>query len=170
MDWAYTGVNRTVARNAGPECAHYLNPTWRIVETVIVLTISVAILIWSCKKIQLPPAVYVRKDSGARMVLLILMCIIWGMEIGYKFSSRTVIYLLNPCHVTTAIQVNKTICIFIHELVIQTLMTCSIHVFSLTSILYVKALTLLLACSKKTVFIEETRMNNCSEISSEENA
>lgn len=33
------------------------------------------------------------------------MSVIWGMEIGYKFSSRTVIYLLNPCHVTTAIQI-----------------------------------------------------------------
>lgn len=112
MDWAYSGVNKTVARNAGPECANYLNPTWRIVETVIVLTISLFILIWSYRKIKLPVATYTRKDSCARMVLLILMCIIWGMEIGYKFSSRTVIYLLNPCHVTTAIQVSN---IYLHE-------------------------------------------------------
>ncbi|KAJ8955641.1 hypothetical protein NQ318_001472 [Aromia moschata] len=43
--------------------------------------------------------------QGGRRTLLVLMCLIWGMEIGYKFSSRTVIYLLNPCHVTTAIQI-----------------------------------------------------------------
>lgn len=50
MDWAYSGVNKTVARNAGPECANYLNPIWRVVETVIVLTISIYLFIWSYKK------------------------------------------------------------------------------------------------------------------------
>ncbi|KAK9869642.1 hypothetical protein WA026_003389 [Henosepilachna vigintioctopunctata] len=33
------------------------------------------------------------------------MSIVWGMEIGYKLTTRTLIYLLNPCHVTTAIQI-----------------------------------------------------------------
>lgn len=38
-------------------------------------------------------------------MLVILLALLWGMEIGFKFASRTVIYLLNPCHVTTLIQV-----------------------------------------------------------------
>lgn len=114
MDWAYGGANKTVARNAGPECEQYLNPKWRFFETVIVLVFAVVLFKWSYKKITLPPSEsYTRKDTKGRQLLLVLMCIIWGMEIGYKFSSRTVIYLLNPCHVTTAIQVAKTVDILV---------------------------------------------------------
>lgn len=105
MDWAYSGVNATVPRNAGPECAEFLNPTRRRIETVIVLAAAWGIFKWGLNRITLPTAAYVRRDRGGRRALLVLMSIIWGMEIGYKFSSKTVIYLLNPCHVTTAIQV-----------------------------------------------------------------
>lgn len=105
MDWAYSGVNTTVPRNAGPECAEYLSPTRRRIETVIVLIAAVGLFEWGYNRISLPTAAYIRRDRGGRRALLVLMSIIWGMEIGYKFSSKTVIYLLNPCHVTTAIQI-----------------------------------------------------------------
>ncbi|GJQ70019.1 hypothetical protein Trydic_g22510 [Trypoxylus dichotomus] len=105
MDWAYSGVNKTVPRNAGPECADFLNPIWRRIETVIVLAIAVSCFRWGYSRVTLPTAAYVRRDRGGRRALLVLMSLIWGMEIGYKFSSSTVIYLLNPCHVTTAIQI-----------------------------------------------------------------
>lgn len=120
MEWAYSGVNKTVPRNAGPECADFLNPTWRRIETVIVLTLATIIFKWSYKRITLPTSVYVRRDRGGRRALLVLMSLIWGMEIGYKFSSRTVIYLLNPCHVTTAIQViGYFILFFLYEIPFQ---------------------------------------------------
>ena len=105
MEWAYSGVNKTVPRNAGPECAEFMNPIWRRIETVFVLAFAVTLFKWSYSRISLPTVVYVRRDRRGRRTLLVMMSLIWGMEIGYKFSSRTVIYLLNPCHVTTAIQV-----------------------------------------------------------------
>ncbi|RZB39998.1 TMEM164 domain containing protein, partial [Asbolus verrucosus] len=105
MEWAYSGVNKTVPRNAGPECAGFMNPTWRRIETVFVLAFAVTLFRWSYSRIALPTVVYVRRDRRGRRTLLVMMSLIWGMEIGYKFSSRTVIYLLNPCHVTTAIQI-----------------------------------------------------------------
>ncbi|XP_018569915.1 transmembrane protein 164-like [Anoplophora glabripennis] len=107
MDWAYSGVNKTVPRNAGPECAGFMNPIWRCVDTAVVLVLAVWLFKWSYPKLTLPTAAYVRRDRGGRRTLLVLMCLIWGMEIGYKFSSRTVIYLLNPCHVATAIQCSE---------------------------------------------------------------
>lgn len=108
MDWLYDGVNKTVARNAGPECANFLSPRWRFIESVIVLCAVSLLFLWSYQKVTLPTQNYVKKDRIGKVILLILMSIVWGMEIGYKFSSRTVIYLLNPCHVTTAIQVKNT--------------------------------------------------------------
>lgn len=107
MEWAYSGVNKTVPRNAGPECAEFMNPTWRLIDTVLVLAFAVTLFKWSYSRITLPTVVYVRRDRRGRRALLVMMSLIWGMEIGYKFSSRTVIYLLNPCHITTAIQVIK---------------------------------------------------------------
>lgn len=40
-----------------------------------------------------------------KQVLLVLMTFVLGLELGFKFASRTVIYLLNPCHITTIMQV-----------------------------------------------------------------
>lgn len=105
MDWAYSGVNKTVPRNAGPECANFMYPVWRKIETCLVIAFGIALFKWSYPRLSLPATTYVRRDRAGRRTLLVLMSLIWGMEIGYKFSSRTVIYLLNPCHVTTAIQV-----------------------------------------------------------------
>lgn len=106
MDWLYDGVNTTVPRNAGPECAAYMNPTWRKIETTFLLVVAIKLFDWSYRRISIAPINYGKREMGSfKVILLIAMCVIWGMEIGYKFSSRTVIYLLNPCHVTTAIQV-----------------------------------------------------------------
>ncbi|KAL3282669.1 hypothetical protein HHI36_005844 [Cryptolaemus montrouzieri] len=106
MDWAYGGVNTTVPRNAGPECAAYMNPLWRKIETTLILMSAIKLFDWGYRRIKIENINYEKRDIGHfRRFLLVTMCIIWGMEIGYKFSSRTVIYLLNPCHVTTAIQI-----------------------------------------------------------------
>lgn len=106
MDWIHSGVSTAVPRNAGQECADYLNPKWRIIESILALSFA-GWLIYTCyPKLSLPKRIYVRKDSNERRTLLVLMCIVLGLEIGYKFSTKTVIFLLNPCHITTAIQVS----------------------------------------------------------------
>lgn len=108
MDWAYSGVNKTVPRNAGPECANFMFPLWRKIETCLVIALGIGLFKWSLTRLSVvKTGAYVRRDRAGRRTLLVLMSLIWGMEIGYKFSSSTVIYLLNPCHVTTAIQVTE---------------------------------------------------------------
>lgn len=150
FEWAYSGVNKTVPRNAGADCADFMDPTTRKIETVIVIITALIMTIWGYMNISLESRyddntnwkkdtqhssinvkdpdgggggsnynnqhnnynirrnrnnTYYSKNMSTKKALLMLMSLIWGMEIGYKFSSRTVIYLLNPCHVTTAIQV-----------------------------------------------------------------
>lgn len=106
--WAYDGVNSSIPRNIGPECAYYLSPKRRIIETFLVSVFIVTCLVWGYKRIRLPAQVsYISHDRVGRRILLLIMSLVLGMEIGFKFTSRTVVYLLNPCHVTTALQVKK---------------------------------------------------------------
>lgn len=105
FEWAYDGVNASIPRNVGPECANYLTPKRRIIETLFISMFIVIFLVWGYRHINLPTKVsYVNHDRVGRRVLLIIMSLVLGMEIGFKFTSRTVIYILNPCHVTTAVQ------------------------------------------------------------------
>lgn len=41
FEWAYSGANRAVPRNVGPECAYFLSPQRQIIETIIVTAVCV---------------------------------------------------------------------------------------------------------------------------------
>ena len=106
-DWSYLGVNHSIKGNGGPDCVNFLSPQRRIFETIIAVSIGCTSLYWGYKRCTVPPVPKVaREDRGGKRLLLVLMCLVFGIEIGFKFSSRTVIYILNPCHVVTAIQVS----------------------------------------------------------------
>lgn len=105
FEWAYEGVNSSIPRNVGPECAYYISPKRRIIETILISMFIVSCILWGFKRITLPIRMpYMNQDRVGRRVLLIIMSLVFGMEIGFKFSSRTVIYILNPCHITTVLQ------------------------------------------------------------------
>lgn len=105
FEWAYDGVNSSIPRNVGLECANYLTLRRRIIETLLISVFIISCIVWGLKRANLPKnQAYVCQDSVGRRVLLIMMTLVLGMEIGFKFTSRTVIYLLNPCHITTALQ------------------------------------------------------------------
>ena len=78
----------------------------RIIETLFISIFIISFLVWGYRRIKLPSKVsYVNQDCVGRRILLIIMSLVLGMEIGFKFTSRTVIYILNPCHITSAAQV-----------------------------------------------------------------
>ncbi|XP_024946868.1 transmembrane protein 164 isoform X2 [Cephus cinctus] len=104
FEWAYSGVNSSIPRNVGPDCAYYLSPSRKILETIFVTIFIVVTGKWALQRISIPKSVQIDHDRVGRRFLLIFMSLIFGMEIGFKFTSRTVIYLLNPCHVITAVQ------------------------------------------------------------------
>ncbi|KAF4530999.1 hypothetical protein B566_EDAN009743 [Ephemera danica] len=115
-EWAYIGVNGSIPGNGGPQCAAYLYPRTCLVETVYTSLLAAMLIAWGYRRLNLlaPPyytslvpshPVYPASLMLARKGLLLLYCLIWAVEIGFKFASQTVVYLLNPCHVVTVMQI-----------------------------------------------------------------
>uniref|UniRef100_A0A0A9WKZ4 Transmembrane protein 164 n=1 Tax=Lygus hesperus TaxID=30085 RepID=A0A0A9WKZ4_LYGHE len=107
LEWAHQGVNISVPRNGGIECADFLTMKVRTLETIVVMMVFGPLFLWAMKRLTPLPTDWKedRPEPTLKRVLLVAMCLIWGIEIGFKFSSRTVIFLLNPCHITTAMQI-----------------------------------------------------------------
>lgn len=205
LGWAYDGVNASVPRNTGPECAGFLTPSQKLLETAILLplaAIAMKLALARLKPITFrrntpfisTPQHHLQTGSGgslgfrsssishlasssnhnlqhhyqrvgpsghhlepdhrelllqqhhhrrsssveycschrcvsyqpsavssvatlegeapswAKQALLITMTLTLGVELGFKFATRTVIYILNPCHITTLIQIYLLAC------------------------------------------------------------
>lgn len=110
-DWLWGGVDTSLLGNGGEECAAFLSVEKKILEGIGVTVLMFLMMRWSYARLApLPPlgsAAYQVKYEPLKQFLLVTMCIVFGMEIGFKFASRSVIFLLNPCHVVTAIQVSN---------------------------------------------------------------
>ncbi|XP_071949580.1 transmembrane protein 164-like [Antedon mediterranea] len=106
FDWAYAGVDPKFAGNGGPDCVNFLTPKQRTIETVAICLISILEMAIAWKHLKLPS--HIPEERNYRLgkrLLLVLLCLTFGIEIGYKFATRTVIYLLNPCHVLSMVQI-----------------------------------------------------------------
>ncbi|GAB0095459.1 transmembrane protein 164 [Sergentomyia squamirostris] len=105
--WSYDGVNATVPRNCGPECSNYIPVRRQWCESILVTTLSIVALKWAVQRVKpiQRSSAQAPVDSSVKQILLVSMTLIFGLELGFKFASRTVIYVLNPCHITTIIQI-----------------------------------------------------------------
>ncbi|XP_049857192.1 transmembrane protein 164 [Schistocerca gregaria] len=106
FEWVADGVDISVLSYGGPECIAFLSPQMKLLDTLLAFGIACFLINNGYRNISLPDkSVYERNDRGGKRLLLIMVCLIWGIELGFKFATRTMIYLLNPCHVTTAAQI-----------------------------------------------------------------
>ncbi|KAK3523791.1 hypothetical protein QTP70_010038 [Hemibagrus guttatus] len=118
LDWMYGGVDPRFEGNGGPECAAFLPPRQRACESLVFVLLSVAEVIISARNINVSKAHREavrdtkrhKEDSLGKNLLLAALCITFGVEVGFKFATKTVIYLLNPCHVVTMIQIFLLAC------------------------------------------------------------
>uniref|UniRef100_H2ZA31 Transmembrane protein 164 n=1 Tax=Ciona savignyi TaxID=51511 RepID=H2ZA31_CIOSA len=126
LDWLYNGVDFSIAGNGGPECVAYISPIHRMWETAIVVICSVVEILIAVKYIRKNISQKETDDSlyhsvptlGSNgtikqnyivtkpSVLLVALSLVFGVEIGYKFATKQIIYILNPCHVLTATMVS----------------------------------------------------------------
>lgn len=105
--WAVRGVTQEIPRNAGLECLNYMTNRRRTIESIFVTILCIMVMRWAYKRmdyIELPSKPH-RPHSIMRLFLLILMSFIFGVEFGFKLARESVIFVLNPCHVQTIVQV-----------------------------------------------------------------
>ncbi|XP_021944465.1 transmembrane protein 164 isoform X2 [Folsomia candida] len=105
-DWLIGGVDFDLAGNGGPTCTDFTANPRRLIEFVFGIVFASGLIAWAYKNCSLPEYRHApRRDRGGRKTLLAIVSLVFGMEVAYKFATKTVIFLLNPCHVITAIQI-----------------------------------------------------------------
>lgn len=106
-DYLVGGVDRNLAGNGGPGCVTFRSPQRKIVETVLLCGICVLAYKYAFQRIQkiLPERSTALEARTGRQLALVALTIMFGIQIGFKFGSRTVIWLLQPCHMITALQI-----------------------------------------------------------------
>uniref|UniRef100_A0A1A9WIH2 Transmembrane protein 164 n=1 Tax=Glossina brevipalpis TaxID=37001 RepID=A0A1A9WIH2_9MUSC len=111
MDWSWAieGVNNDVPRTMGPECENYMTNKRRWIETVVVSLGCLYLLRWASKRadpINLPCSRKLNQPhTTGRLFLMLLMTFVFGIEMGFKFANKSVIFVLNPCHIQTLVQI-----------------------------------------------------------------
>lgn len=112
LDWTYGGVDFLgPGNNGGPECRDHVPGDRRLMETLVGLSAPAMTLLLmgststSANEITVQP---VKKQhhhySLGRIFLLVTLSFVFGIEVGYKFATKQLIFLLNPCHIMTVLE------------------------------------------------------------------
>jgi hypothetical protein len=104
-DALYGGIRPEIPGYGGKECASYLPPYQMIGETLLSTAMMIVVGILGWKTLTMPKVFPKHEDLASKRFLLVFMCLTFGIEIGYKLVNRSMLYLLNPCHVTTVIEI-----------------------------------------------------------------
>ena len=104
-DVLYGGIKPDIPGHGGEECASYLPKSTMLLETAITTAMMLVVAVLGWWTYTMPSKFPVRDDHLGKRFLLAALCLVFGLEVGYKVCSRQVLYLLNPCHVITMIEV-----------------------------------------------------------------
>lgn len=107
FSWAYSGVNFDLAGSGGIECRDFISVKQRVIETVISCAAAGLILCRAIKHLTLPKNSIFLPDPIGKRILLVVHCLTFGIELGFKFATNRMIFILNPCHIVTMMQVEQ---------------------------------------------------------------
>lgn len=105
-DVLYGGIQPNIPGNGGPECVAYLSKSQLVFETLLGTVFVVLFALCGAKTYTLPDKVTVAtKEPAFKKVLLFVLSTVFGIEVVYKVCSRQLLFLLNPCHVCTVMEI-----------------------------------------------------------------
>lgn len=107
FEWAYAGVDHSLPGNGGQECVDFI-PLWqRLAEGGLACLFATCCILYAYKRITLPEKIphLENRDLCGKRILLVSMCLTFGIELGFKLATRQFIWIFNPCHVTSMIQI-----------------------------------------------------------------
>ena len=107
LNWTYAGVDFSIEGTGGQECVDFIPSQQKVIETIAISVLSLTLIAVAYSRLKLPvrmPPVENRDRTGKK-VMLVVMCLTFGCEIGFKLASKQMIWILNPCHMVTACQV-----------------------------------------------------------------
>lgn len=107
FSWAYSGVNFDLAGSGGIECRDFISVKQRVIEIVISCAAAGLILCRAIKHLTLPKNSIFLPDPIGKRILLVVHCLTFGIELGFKFATNRMIFILNPCHIVTIMQVEQ---------------------------------------------------------------
>lgn len=107
LDWTYAGVDYSIPGNGGQECVKFLSVFQRVAESLVATLLSIKFISNGYQQIVIPDQLIKlnERNSASKRILLILHCLVFGTELGFKLASRQMIWVLNPCHIITMVQV-----------------------------------------------------------------
>ncbi len=106
----FGGIDPAIPGHGGAECAAYLSPKMMLMETLLSTSIMIIVGIFGWFTYTMPSTFPKEAaHNNLKKILLVTLCLVFGLEMGYKLCSKQLLYLLNPCHVITLIQVHARI-------------------------------------------------------------
>ena len=108
-DWSVGGIDFEVPGNGGLECRDHVSFNRRIWETLLGIGLPLSLFLLSRQRPRQQPQKKAQVSqnyySPLRIALLVAMSFVFGIEVGFKLATKQIIWLLNPCHVTSIVDI-----------------------------------------------------------------
>ncbi|CAH8447643.1 unnamed protein product [Heterobilharzia americana] len=86
-------------------CVDYIPTARRFLESVFVCIMFSYTAYWSYLKLKVEIPRQQSEPVKLRQAILVVHSFVFGIEFGFKLATSTLIWILNPCHIITVLQI-----------------------------------------------------------------